>query len=111
MELKEIVKKEFERFGFYQTEIEGNVSWIFEGKNHNLIVMINRKTNSLALSQQYSEDGENWEFTPFRVMAPLFEVIELARVAYGISIGTRSYNEDWKESNIIEGTEGNKHGK
>lgn len=105
-----VIDSEFKRFGFEkdfdETVFDSDIQWIHSGKEFKSTIRIDRSTNSISFEQKQLIDGE-WKTTPFGVMAPLFEVIELARHAYLISSKTRAYNLDWVASNIIPGTNGN----
>lgn len=105
--LKSIVDEEFRRFGFARIESDPYIIfWEMESERHRQNIIIDRRANMLIL-EQYRNVGGDWVKEGFGVMAPLFEVIELARHAYSISSSTRSYNKKWSVNRIIKGTEGN----
>ncbi len=114
--LRKKVRQEMDRFGFEEHIISAQniisiniIEWAHEGEDHQSRITINRKTNSISFSQmrRIKTNGNYvWEVVPFGVMAPLFEVIALARDAYQISTEFRILNDVWTESHIIPGTNG-----
>lgn len=101
---KRMIKDWFDNFGYKQSEMKDNmIKWKFESDEFISEITIDRKYNALRLYQFNKKTGKQ---EPFGVMAPLFEVISLARDVYQISLNTRQFNKDWTESKIIKGTEG-----
>lgn len=111
----EDINKFFKKFGFnYQyesNELLGECySWYHDGETHASKIEIQPKMNALYLTQ-YNKKTEQIE--PFGVMAPVWEIISLARDHYLISMKKREENHFWdieaSVKAIIKGTMGDKN--